>query len=190
MPSRTTVYALLTLGLATLATASPLLLTYIVRGSVLPRQFSDNVGGFYKRDIPEEQPVQQPGGVIIPFHKRQIIPVESPVQGPAQSALSFELSLAGPIEPYGRRQTPDEEPVKFPNGNIEPYGKRQTVPVEVPVGAPNGGIEPYGKRQIPAEQASSAPNGEIEPYGKRQIPDEQPVQAPNTGGIVPFKRTI
>ncbi|KAH7880804.1 uncharacterized protein C8R40DRAFT_1165728 [Lentinula edodes] len=167
MPSRTTVYALLTLGLATLATASPLL-------------FSDNVGGFYKRDIPEEQPVQQPGGVIIPYNKRQIIPVESPVQGLAP----------GHIEPYGRRQTPDEEPVKSLNGNIEPYGKRQTVPVEVPVGAPNGGIEPYSKRQIPAEQASSAPNGEIEPYGKRQIPDEQPVQAPNTGGIVPFKRTI
>ncbi|KAF9453872.1 hypothetical protein P691DRAFT_812487 [Macrolepiota fuliginosa MF-IS2] len=107
-----------------------------------------------RQNIPVEDPVKAPNGVIEPYKRdlatRQNIPVEDPVKAP------------------------NGDPVKAPNGVIEPYRRdlnaRQNIPVEDPVKAPNGVIEPYRKRElatrqnIPVEDAVKAPNGIIERY--------------------------
>ncbi|PFH54420.1 hypothetical protein AMATHDRAFT_6 [Amanita thiersii Skay4041] len=127
-----------------------------------------------QQEIPVEQAVKSPNGVIQPYPKRQI-PVEQAVKAPN-----------GQIVPYPKRQIPAEQAVKSPNGQVVPYPKRQ-IPAEQAVKAPNGQIQPYPKRQIPVEQAVKAPNGQIVPYPKRQIPAEQAVKSPN-GQIQPYPK--
>ena len=61
----------------------------------------------------------------------------------------------------GRRQIPAEQAVKSPAGTIEPYSRRQNpeeqsvsrrqIPTEDPVKSPAGIIVPYSRRQIPTE---------------------------------------
>jgi hypothetical protein len=143
---------------------------------------------YVKRQIPAEQAVKAPNGVIVPFTRRQIPEEESAPDSEINGRqIPEELATrtaSGRIDTFTRRQIPAEQAVKAPNGVIVPFTRRQEVPspsrrqipAEEAVKAPNGVIVPFNRRQIAEEQ---------DPYVRRQIPAEQAVKAPN-GVIVPF----
>lgn len=66
-------------------------------------------------------------------------------------------------------------------GVVVPYGRRQTPAEDPSMGDGSGVVVPYGRRQTPDETPTMSGGGEIVPYGRRQ--NDVPVSFP--GGLLP-----